>query len=236
MFAALTSVMMLLSAGPQVASDPRTTEAVGTGPQPAPRAISWELEFRFLDPRRITVQLPGTDAPETFWYMVYTAVNPSPRSQHFFPQFQIVTEDLRVYDSDVGIHPLVFDAIRERHRITHPYLVPPSRAIGALLSGDDNARESTAIWRQADLDVNSFGVYVSGLSGETRFVSNPNYTVDAAGTVTVIGPDGRPREIDLNPRYFILRKTLEIRYTLPGSPQSRPGAAPQRDEVRWIMR
>jgi len=45
-----------------------------------------------------------------------------------------------------------------------------------------------------------------------------------------------PREMDLNPRYFTLRKTLEIRYTLPGSPQARPGAQPQRDEVRWIMR
>jgi hypothetical protein len=32
---------------------------VGTGPEPSPQPISWELGFRFLDPQRIEVQLPG---------------------------------------------------------------------------------------------------------------------------------------------------------------------------------
>ncbi len=211
-------------------------QEAGIGPQPAPTPIAWELEFKFLDPRRLEIRLPGRSEPEVFWYMVYTVTNTSPRSQRFFPTFEIVTEDLDVFETDVGISALVFDAIKERHKITHPYLVHPTKAIGALLSGSDNARESVAIWRQIDLDVNEFSVFVEGLSGETRFVKNPAYDPEKDETLVVIGPDRRQKEITVNPEYFTLRKTLEIRYTLPGSPQARPGVLPERDGVRWIMR
>lgn len=214
---------------------PQSPAAVGGGPEPSPTPIAWELEFRFLDPKRIEVQLPGTDRREVYWYLVYTVVNTSPRSQRFYPMFQIVTEDLRVFDTDLGISPLVFEAIRERHRITHKYLVEPTKAIGALLTGEDNARESVAIWRQIDLTVNHFTVYVAGLSGEAQFLRNPSFDPEQPETKEVIGPDGVPRA-GPNPRTFTLRKTLEIRYTLPGSPQARPQAAPQRTDVRWIMR
>jgi hypothetical protein len=206
---------------------------LGKGPGPSPTPVSWELEFKFLDPQRIEVQLPGTSTPEVYWYIVYTVTNPTERSQEFFPTFQIVTEDLRVYDTDTGISKLVFDAIKERHRITHPYLVHPTLAIGPLLTGDDNARESVAIWRQIDLNVNNFTVYVAGLSGETRFVKNPAYD-PAQPENTVKGADGKERVV--NPRHFTLRKTLEIRYNLPGSPDTRVLAEPERVSVRWVMR
>lgn len=209
---------------------------VGTGPQPSPTPISWELEFEFLDPRRIEIHLPGAAKPEVYWYVVYTAANTSPRGQHFFPIFQIVTEDLKVYDTDRGISPLVFDAIRERHKITHKYLVHPTKAFGALLSGRDNARESVAIWRQIDLSVNKFKIYVAGLSGETRFVANPSYDPDQPEVRQITGPDGRQRDLATNPKHFTLRKTLEIGYTLPGSPRARPDATPERGAVCWIMR
>ncbi len=214
---------------------PPAAEA-GRGPQPSPTPISWELEFRFLDPRPIEVLLPGADRPEVYWYMVYTVVNRSPRSQRFFPMFQIVTEDLRVYDTDLGISPLVFEAIRQRHSITHKYLEEPTKVIGALLSGDDNARESVAIWRQVDLNINSFSIYVSGLSGEIQFLPNPAHDPNRPEKAEVVGSDGRQRASEVNPKFFTLRKTLEIRYNLPGSPQARSGVLPQRTETRWIMR
>ncbi|MFH1747838.1 MAG: hypothetical protein ABIG44_12455 [Planctomycetota bacterium] len=206
---------------------------VGTGPEPAPTRVSWEFGLKYDDPQRIEVLLPGNDRSEVYWYMVYTVTNPDSRSQLFFPTFQIVTEDLQVIDTDVGISPLVFEAIRERHRKTHKYLVHPTPGIGELLSGDDNARECVAIWRQMDLNINSFKVYVSGLSGETLFIPNPVYDPDKPETVQR-GPDGKERVV--NPKHFTLRKTLEIKYQLPGSEASRSLAAPERDETRWIMR
>ena len=223
---ALTACVLLLFA---VQVQPE----VGSGPEPSPRPISWELDFKFLDPQRIEVQLPGTTAPEVYWYMVYTVTNRSERSQRFFPTFQLVTEDLRVVDTDMGVSMLVFDAIKERYRKTHQYLVPPTKAIGELLSGDDNARESVAIWRQADLSVNEFRVYVAGLSGETRFVPNPVYD-PAKPEVQVDQRTGRERVV--NPKHFTLRKTLEIRYNLPGSPEERLRAEPERVGIGWLMR
>lgn len=196
---------------------------VGTGPQPSPVAVSWEFAFKFEDPKRIEVRLPGQERPEVYWYMLYTVTNTGERSQHFFPIFQLHTQNFQVIDTDKGIHPLVFAAIRERHRQLYPYLVEPEKAIGDLLVGDDHARESVAIWRQVDLSNGSFAVYVAGLSGETRFLHNPAF-------------DPSQPESSGNPKNFVLRKTLEIRYNLPGSPSARPQTTPERRVTRWIMR
>jgi len=211
-------------------------QEVGSGPQPSPTPVSWELEFRFLDPKRIEIQLPGQDRPEVYWYVVYTVVNNTGRSQRFCPTFQIVTADLRVLDTDMGISPLIFDAIAQRHKLTHKYLVHPTKACDVLLTGEDHARESVAIWRQVDLTLNNFTLYVAGLSGETRLVPNPTWDPNQPEVSTVIGPEGRKRELPTNPRNFTLRKTLEIRYTLPGSPSAGFEALPERGETRWVMR
>jgi hypothetical protein len=230
MYSALVAIAMGLALGGD------TGQEVGSGPQPAIRPVSWELEFKFLDPERIEVQIPGESRPATYWYIVYTVVNRGPRSQRFFPMFQIVTDDLRVFDTDIGISPLVFEAIRDRHHVTHKYLVPPTKVIGALLSGDDNARESVAIWRDIDLNVNTFKVYVAGLSGESQVVSNPARDPNQPERPPVIGPSGRHGDRTQNAAEFTLRKTLEINYTLPGSPRARADVKPERGETRWIMR
>jgi hypothetical protein len=227
----LFAAILLLFSGQQ-----QTQEPVGVGPEPAPTPISWELELKFVDPKRIEVLLPGQTKPTVYWYMLYTVTNPGDRTQLFVPTFQIVTEDLRVIDTDMGISPLVFDTIRELHKATHPYLVNPTRAIGELRTGDDNARESVAIWRDVELSANNFSIFVAGLSGETRFVKNPKFESKAAETRKVVGADGREREVRVNPRFFVLRKTLEIVYALPGSPDLRGESGPQRQAARWVMR
>jgi hypothetical protein len=219
-----------------LASATASPQDLGTGPQPSTFPASWELEFKFRDPERIEVTTPGSERPDVYWYILYTVTNPGPRSQRFFPMFQIVTENMQILDTDVGISPRVFDAIRERHKAVYKYLEDPTRVIGTLLSGTDNARESVAIWRNIDLSNVSFAVYVAGLSGETQFVPNPRYDPKRPETEMVRGPDGSERRVVTNPRQFTLRKTLEIRYTLPGSPAARPGVTPERGQVRWIMR
>ena len=229
-----TLLILLLPIGAAGAQQP--PEPVGAGPEPAAYSISWEVDFKYLDLRRIRVQAPGRGA-EDYWYLLYTATNTSNTTQHFFPMAEVVTNDLRVIEANIGIHRLVFDAIRERHKITHPYLVHPTRAIGDLKVGDDNARESVAIWRAADIDANQFSVFIAGLSGEARLIRNPAYDPDRPEAQRVKGADGRVREVFDNPRYFTLRKTLEIQYTLPGSQGARSGGAePLREHVRWVMR
>ncbi len=235
------ALIVLATLATQKAAD----EPVGIGPAPSPVPISWEFDFQFLDLRRIEVELPDAGV-QTFWYVVYTVTNTSPRTQRFFPRFQIFTEDLETIDSDIGISPLVFDAIRERHRQTHPELLHPSRAIGDLSAGADHARESVAIWRQFDLRVNRLSVFVAGLSGEKRFIRRPvpraeREPAEAADTglqsapAEAAGSSAGGANTD-GPRHFTLRKTLEIQYLIPGSPATREGLDPQRLAIRWVMR
>ena len=139
-------------------------------------------------------------------------------------------------ETDMGISPLVFDAIKERHKLTHPYLAHPTRAIGDLRTGGDYARESVAIWRAGDLIAKEFVIYVAGLSGEARILRNPAYDPDKPETKTIVAEDGREREVTVNPKYFTLRKTLELRYALPASERARPQIEPRFDGARWIMR
>lgn len=209
---------------------------VGAGPEPSAIPLSWELDFTFLDPRRIEVQLPGERHPDVYWYMVYTVRNNTGRSQRFFPTFELVTDELRVLNTDIGIHPLVFDAIRERHKATHKYLVSPTKAIGDLRVGDDNAIESVAIWRATDTDVNHFRIYIAGLSGETAIVRNPARTRSKITEAALAAEKSDNREATDEPRRFTLRKTLELRYDLLGSADGRAKAAPERKSIRWIMR
>ena len=95
---------------------------------------------------------------------------------------------------------------------------------------------SHKIWRAGDLDVNSFRVYVAGLSGETRFVRNPSYDPNEPEDKTIIGPGGVERTEVVNPTHFTLRKTLELRYDLPGSADARKSVKPVFRGQRWVMR
>jgi len=228
------ATILFLATPGSVAQEPEP--AVGIGPAPAPTPISWEFDFKYVPPRRITVQLAGSDQPNTYWYMLYTVTNTSQTTQRFYPTFELVTEDLRVIPTDMGISPLVFNAIKERHQITHKYLVHPTKAIGDLRRGDDYARESVAIWPVGDLNVNEFKIYIAGLSGEARVLRNPAFEPDQPETKQITGDDGRQREITVNPKYFTLRKTLQLSYTLPASEHAREQVEPRLDHASWIMR
>ena len=192
-------------------------DSVGVGPAPSPTPISWEFDFKYVPPRRIEVQLPGSDKPTVFWYMLYTVTNTSRNTQHFYPTFELLTDDLEVIPTDIGINPIVFNAIKERHKLTHQYLVHPTKAIGELRTGDDYARESVAIWRANDINVTEFKIYVAGLSGEARVVKNPVHNPQEPETKKIKTENGRELEVTVNPKYFTLRKTLQLHYKFPAS-------------------
>lgn len=221
---AIVSLLLLCQVGP-VAIAPE----VARGPQPAPRADSWEIELEALAPRRIDV---GGDS---YWYVVYTAINRSTNTQRFFPTFQVVTDDLRVVSTEIGVSPAVFAAVRERHVGTHRFLTHPTAAIGDLLPGRDHARESVAIWRASQITGNAFSIFVGGLSGETRLVRNPAFDPAKPEAQRVMVGDVE-RDVEVNPRYFTIRKTLELRYLLRAGPGLRGMVSPELERERWVMR
>lgn len=210
---------------------------VGDGPEPSPSLVAWELDFDYQDPRRIIVRLENEKEPVVYWYMLYTVTNPSPRTQRFFPMFQLVSDDLQVHVTDLGISPQVFNVIRERHRRTHPYLVSPTEAIGDIRTGDDHAIESVAIWRADLVPGKQFSVYVAGLSGETKAIPNPAHDPSKPESYDRLDERGNPTVKVNNPRRFTLRKTLQLNYRLPGSVAGqRALLSPELANKRWIMR
>lgn len=192
---------------------------------PAPSVVpaSWELRFRFHDPQRVAVFLPGQADPVVYWYMLYTVENPGDQEVEFLPRFELVTNTLKVVASEIKVSPEAFQAIRRRSG--DPLLVPPEQAVGRLLCGKENARHSVAIWREFDPKAERFRIFVRGLCGEVTRVKNPAF-------------DPARSESDANKRYFILYKTLAIPYTLPAGPRDRMAvpAVRQPDKQRWIMR
>jgi hypothetical protein len=205
-------------------------------PVPSLAPKSWELRFDFGDPQTITVQMPGYDKPQTFWYMLYTVTNTSGQEVQFLPRFELMTNTMQVLQGNPGIHPFVLQAIKRRHRPTHPLLVEPVKVMGRLLQGPDNAKSSVAIWPQIGVRANQFTVYVAGLSGESVLVRNPNHKRDKDEYLTKKLDDGTEIRMLVNPKFFTLRKTLAIRYILPGDEQTRMTAKAGRLGKEWIMK
>lgn len=213
-----------------LAGDQKPRE-VGEGPTPAMTPVSWEMQFDYLNPpRRIDA------AGGSYFYLIYKVTNKSPVTQRFYPTIQLVTEDLRVIDTDMGISNAVFQSIRGRHQATHPHLVEPSAVIGEIGSGADYAKESVAIWREDEVTVNNFTIFVAGLSGEARLIRNPAYDPKQPEKQTIQSANGQSREVSVNPKNFTVRKTLELRYAVPGSTSQRDIRDPELVLTRWIMR
>ena len=135
----------------------------------------------------------------------------------------MVTSSLQVIKGGEQISPTVYDAIKARHKITHPFMIDPSRVSGTLLQGEDNAKTSMVVFRQFNYEDNAFSIYFSGLSGEIKQQPNPSF-------------DASQPESKKNPRAFSIRKTLEIKYDLPGDESTRRLATPIRRERNWVMR
>lgn len=204
--------------------------------EPAMRPVAWELNFEYLTPRRVTVKLPNADQPRTYWYVVYTATNTSASTQHFYPIFELVTDELRRVRTDLGVPPLVFNTIKQRHQRTHPYLVSPTEAIGPLRAGTDYARESVAIWPAEEVDTPGFTIFVSGLSGEARRVPNPAYDETQPTAEAEFDAAGNLVSEPKNPRFFTVRKTLALRFLRAVSRAQRVATTPELQSQSWIMR
>ena len=192
-------------------------------PVPSLAPKSWDLDFEFFDPARIEVVLPGDDRPTVYWYLIYTVTNNSGREVLFYPQFDLVTDTLRVVHGGDNVSPTVFDAVKKLHAKMHPFLAEPLKVGGKLLQGTDNARTSVALFRDFDPQASKFTIFVGGLSGEIARVPNPAFD-SAAG------------ESESNPAFFTLRKTLAIPYDLPGDPYTRRASVPVRGTREWVMR
>jgi hypothetical protein len=187
-------------------------------PKPSPYPIAWELKFDYDTPRRIVVNVPGNDAPQTYWYMTYTVTNNSDKEQMFLPIFEMLTKEGTIIRSDNKIPQQVFDAIKKQEK--KPFLQSFPTIEGELRLGEDQARDGVAIWPEPSPRMGQFSIFVGGLSGENAALK------DSSGQ-PVKDKDGNP---------VILRKTLQLNFIIRSD-----GVYPGNDEVNedpkdWVMR
>ncbi len=218
--ACLAAGLGLAAVGPAWAADepaiPPTTPAAPDAPalppkdprEPSRVQVSWELTFKHGPLERLIMTVDGKE--QTFWYMRYTVVNNSGRDVLFIPDFEIITDSGVVIDSYKKAPAGVFDKIKALYK--NPLVLSPINIDGKLLQGEDNAKDSVAIFPALDAESRNFRVMVMGLSGETSEVSNPK-TKDAV----------------------LLHKTLELDYNIPGQAV---GIEPQvkLTATKWVMK
>jgi len=191
-------------------------------PPAEPFPKTWQLEFSFYDPQRVSLQLPGDRHETVFWYVLYQVTNLTGRDVEFYPSFRLVTDTLREVEGGAEISPRVYDVLAARHKREFPFLVGPSKITGLLLQGEENSRASVAVFREFDPDASSFTIYVSGLSGDVVRLASPAF-------------DAKKPESDTNVRSFLLRRTLAVRYDVPGDRKTSPLALPIRRSREWVM-
>lgn len=197
--------------------------SVRAAPEAELVSLSWQLDFTFADPQRITVTVPGSEAPVTYWYLLFRVSNHTGQDVEFFPSFDLVTDSLEVVHGGDNIPPSVYGLIAARHRKDYPFFAPPHEITGKLLQGEENARASAAVFRDFDAEADSFTIYVAGLAGELARVRSPM----AAGASKT---DGSAVEAT------VLRRSLALAYDLPGDPQTREHTRVVRRTRNWVLR
>jgi hypothetical protein len=194
-------------------------------PKPSINKVSWELDFTHGTPSRITVRVPGSDAPKAYWYMPFTVTNNTNEEQEFLPVFEMVDDKGNVHRSDQNIPTQVFDAIKAREG--KKLMEPLAKVSGRLLAGADQAKDSVAIWPEPLERMGSFTIFVTGLSGEAVWFKDGQATPLSKADWVKTKPEDAGN---------ILRKTLQIDIQVPGDEfyQGRDIVLKKRED--WVMR
>ncbi len=133
-----------------------------------PDSKVWCLEFRFKDPRLITVDVPGRGR-KVCWYLWYQVINRTAEPRSFVPDFELVTLDKQTVHRD-QVLPKVQDAIRQLEDPTNLLDIKNSVTIArepipvTKPNTTPKAVTGVAIWDDVNPDTTRFNIFVSGLS------------------------------------------------------------------------
>jgi hypothetical protein len=113
-------------------------------------------------------------------------------------------------------------------RMQNPLLEDQIGVVGTLLRGEENAKEALVAWPMPATFQSEIKVYCAGFSGETATIEVPN----AASLMASASGSHTPVKMEKK----VLRKSLMLRYQLPGELNPAAGLELQPVETGWIMR
>lgn len=176
-------------------------------PVPSRIPTRWELKFE-PGPVRLYVD---SHTGEKFWYFTYKVTNNTGAERFWAPQLTLFTDGGAIMSAGEGVPPQVESDLI--NLLGNEYLARHNEVIGKIYVGPSNAIEGLAVWPAADLRATEMTLFVSGISGETAEVRNP---------------ETDEREI--------LQKTLRRDYVAPGDPLERGSQPLEFSGEMWVMR
>ena len=207
--AAVTRVMLLV-----VALLGSVVAWVRAAPEPDPVPRRWQLDLEVGPLRIATVDAPGV-GPRSYYYLTYKVTNSSSEDLLLAPIFEMAGEDVPVMRAGRGVPADVTRQLLER--LGNPFLQDQISILGMILRGEENAKEGLVVWPADNLRARDLSIYAMGFSGETR----PIEVADAKS--------GQMRKV-------LLRKTMMVRYDVPGDLDGHDSSALPVNESRWILR
>jgi hypothetical protein len=209
LFWAAAAAIMLMTGGGFSAPTPAVV--------PAPN--QWTLNVVYTQPQQITVNVPGEENKQRFWYIIITVTNSFNIDVPFYPSCELMTDTFRAIPAYKDTKNAVFEKIKTMYKKKYPFLESLEFADNKILQGEDNTKDFAIIWPDFDPKAKEIRLFLAGLSNETAVIDHP----------TKKDPNGAPEKI-------YLRKTLELQYTIAGDPNLRDNAKLAFKGQHWIMR
>jgi len=180
-----------------------------TAGHPTPSAVpkSWELAFD-PGPLRLYVDRQTGDA---YWYFTYMVTNDTGADRIWAPELVLLTDRGEILESGRDVPVEITTAIM--NLLGNDLLERQNQIIGDIFVGEEHAREGLAVWPARTLDVNELSLFISGISGETARVQHP-----------------------ITGESFVLRKTLQRDYLIPGNASAKVNEPIDMVSERWILR
>lgn len=192
------------------------TGSVALAVPPEPDAVPkrWQLDCEVGELRVTTFETKDAGA-KAYFYLTYRVVNNSTADQLFAPAFDLMTDDGQIIRSGRDIPAEVTKHVLGL--LDEPLLLDQIGIIGPMLQGKENSKRGVVIWPAEQLRSEDLTIFAAGFSGETRAVS----TID-----TKTGKELKS----------LLRKTLMLRYKMPGTVDKKGNDPFPLVEQRWILR
>jgi len=128
----------------------------------------WVFEFKFKDPRLITVDVPGRGR-KVCWYLWYQVINRTREAHTFIPDFELVTLDKQTIHRD-QVLPKVQEAIAKLEDPTGYLNIKNSVTIAkepipaSRPDAEPKPVTGVAIWDDVNPETTRFSIFVAGLS------------------------------------------------------------------------
>lgn len=204
-------------------------------PQPDAVTHDWKFDFTYATPNTIAIE-NADGSLNWYWYMTYKVVNTTEDELFFDPRIVVQNDAGQIMTANLGIDARVFRAVRDLVR--NPLLMSPIDVPGRVFKGEDHARESVAIWPVSKDDVDEFKIFIGGIYGEIKNVTDPTTgkpvmvpVVNALTGETRKNPDGTTMMQPLE-----LYRTKLLHFETPGTTESKQNPEIKLAEEKDVMR